>query len=256
MRPFLLLIALSFRSLLRDKMFLPILVWAGLLILVTTILSDLGISDYGQVVFQIAHFGLHVTGVFVTLIWGSRLICEAKSSGGVEAQLSTAYPRTLWLLATYLGLAVALLSFVVSFLAIWTVWISYQKFTIPSFDAYLAFFLLWFIWLIVGALVFFFGSFARQGVAVFGALCLWLLGMGSSFLSSGVGTGDDKSLVLIVWQKIAPLWNFSGLNASNSVYVGDSLSFWLATPAVLQAVGVICVLIGLAVYFFETKDIH
>jgi ABC-type transport system involved in multi-copper enzyme maturation permease subunit len=254
MRPFLLLAALSFRSLLRDKMFLPILVWVGMLILITTILSDLGISDYGQVVFQIAHFGLHVTGVFITLIWGSRLICEAKSSGGVEAQLSTAYPRTLWITATYLGLAVALLSFVVLFIAIWTVWISLQKFTLPSFDAYMAFFLLWFVWLVVGALVFFFGSFARQGVAVFGALCLWMLGMGSRFLSGG-NSGED-SIVLALWQKVSPFWDFSGLNVSNSLYLGESVSLYAVGPAIIQAVGIMLVLIGLAVYLFETKDIH
>jgi len=254
MRPFLLLAALSFRSLLRDKMFLPIVLWVGILIFITTILSDLGVSDYSKVVFQIAHLGLHVTGVFVTLIWGSRLICEAKSSGGIEAQLSTAYPRTLWVLATFLGLAIALLSFIVLFLVIWTVWIYFQRFGVPSGDAYLSFFLLWFIWLAVAALVFFFGSFARQGVAVFGALCLWLLGMGSRFLSGS--KGSDESLVLALWEKVSPFWDFSGLNTSNALYVGDPVSFAVVLPPVVQVLGIILVLLGACVYLFETKDVH
>jgi hypothetical protein len=81
--------------------------------------------------------------------------------------------------------------------------------------------------------------------------------MSSRFLSAGnTGNEGEESLILALWQKIAPFWDFSGLNASNSLYLGEPLSASIIGPAVLQAVGIICVLIGAAVYLFETKDIH
>ena len=78
--------------------------------------------------------------------------------------------------------------------------------------------------------------------------------MGSRFLSGG-NSGED-SIVLALWQKVSPFWDFSGLNVSNSLYLGESVSLYAVGPAIIQAVGIMLVLIGLAVYLFETKDIH
>lgn len=246
-----------FRSLLRDKVFLPAIVVSIFISIFSVGISDLTVEDFDQVVSQISLACFHFAGIAVALIWGSRVMSELYNRGIVESQLSTPISRTYWVFGNFLGIAKALFLIWLVFLAFFHYLLIKNNFDGIDSMMFKIFVLQGMLWLVVTALVFFFGSFCRPATMLFCSVCAWLIGtisfwVGQSFSSAG----GNQSFTSMILGKIALVWDLSRLNLANLLYTGGDIPNSLFFTNFLYGLLTVLVLLFFCSAIIKNKDIN
>lgn len=164
----------------RGKIFVPAAVILAIVIGFANLASDWSIADFNKILFDIGAFGFHMTGCFVAILWGTKVVTDSTEQGSLEIQLASPVSRTTWLVGRYLGLvaALAVLGFV--FLVVWQLVMLMNSFGWMTMRQWSVFAILSVEWLIVAAIAILFASFCRPPVALFSSLCLWIAGLVSA----------------------------------------------------------------------------
>lgn len=244
----------SFKLLLRDKVFLPVVLVGMTLGMVSVIVSDWSVEDFTMIVTQVALLGFHITGVVVSLIWGSRIISELHQKGVVESQMVTPISRFTWLMGNFLGLVFALIVLWVILISMWQGlllmnrfdWLDAEKISVLALQGLL--------WIVVAALVFFFGTFCGPAVTLFAAASAWLMGLTTAWAKASIGM-ETPPHVTVILDVMSKFWDLSRLNLANHVYAGRPLPMEQVAACALYGLSIVVVLMIGGGFILEKKDI-
>ena len=98
----------TFLSLKRDKIFQPLSIIIAAAVGVAVFAADWSLESRSQVYHDIVVFIFQVSGAFISMIWGVKIISDSKQDGSIELSMSRPLPRSQWLLGRMLGLFISL----------------------------------------------------------------------------------------------------------------------------------------------------
>lgn len=192
----------------RDQIFQPLAVIVGAAIAIAIFATDWSIEDRSLVYHNIIAFVFQMSGSIIALIWGVKIIADAKVDGSIEQSLTRPISRGQWLLGRLLGLGASLFILNIAVGIIWrTGAYIYDIHTVVSWFT-ISMVQTLFLWIIVGGLAVFVSSFTGPGTALFASASLWLLGLVSKPISQGL-TGQSFENLRIFTTQIANIWTLS-----------------------------------------------
>ena len=161
----------------RDKIFAPSLITGVFLIFLTSVISEFTIAEMAKIYLELAFTMFNFTGSTIAILWGTKLIIDAKNEGSINNQLAAPIDRSQWLLGKFLGLCAALIIF--------GVLLSIILLTTMVFNQYASLAMVHIIivlhyilgWIVLAAIALFFSTFASQGIAIFSTISLWFMGL-------------------------------------------------------------------------------
>jgi len=243
----------TFLLLRRDRIFLPVLLCTLVIAAFANIASDWSIADFTKVLFDIGFFGFQLTGALVAMLWGTKLIADARRDGTLEVQLAQPVGRVTWILGRFLGLALCLLLLGGLVLAIWQVFMLLNDFGRMSSAQLVGFAFVVLGWLVLGALATAAATLLKQSLAFFCTLALWLAGMASTLVASTLGASTPEITRKLV-TGLARMWDLQQFNLVDHTLAAG----WVALPelAYRAAYGglLVLALITFACIIFACRD--
>jgi len=170
----------------RDQIFQPLTVIVGAALAIAIFATDWSIEEKSSVYHNLVAFIFQISGSIISLIWGVKIISDAKIDGSIEQSMSRPVTRSQWLLGRFLGLAFTL--FILS-LAVGIVWrLGAYVYEIPTVVSWFTISLIQtlFLWLITGSVAVFVSTFAGPGTGLFIGASMWLLGLMSRPIAQGL----------------------------------------------------------------------
>jgi ABC-type transport system involved in multi-copper enzyme maturation permease subunit len=198
----------TFITLRRDQIFYPALIITVLIFLIASFVAEWSVDDIRIIFFNFSQTLFRLSGDILALLFGTKILQDAKADGSIETSLSRPIGRGSWVLGKYLGLASCLILFGVSAGLSWKLIDFIFSMGIPS-DL-----LFWGIgfaiceWLIVAAVSVFFSTIGGFGSALFASSMLWILGLLAGAIASSF-SGDNEGFDFVnLVDKVAIFWNF------------------------------------------------
>ena len=237
----------------RDRIFLPALAASVTAALAAEAVSDWSVEEFFKILFDVGYFGLQLLGIFVSLFWGIKSITDSRQQGALEVQLAAPISRPTWLIGKFLGLAIALTALGVIQVAIFQVFMRFNDFGWLTPPEIAAFVLMIEGWIVLAALATLFASFCGQAVAMFSALALYIVGLGSSLVANTLNPNAPASTRAAV-EFVARLWDFQQFNVVEPAVLGG-----FPGRAELWARGgyglvLILILVSIACVVFSRRD--
>lgn len=211
MRSFIALHREGFKWLVRDKIFIPMIL-AGLMItLCSNLISNWSIEDFKKILFDVGIAGFRLVGGSIAILWGTRMIHDALTERSIEPRLAAPIRRETWFLARFTALASVLIIMGLVFLLSWqAIMLVTGGGTMTNIQGW-ALGILVSEWLVLGALAMAIASFSGFAVALFASGALWIVGLMIPLLAST----RDPTIVPetgIIVDFIADVWNFQRFN--------------------------------------------
>jgi len=206
----------TFTLLRRDKIFAPFIIVTILVTAIANLASDWAIEDFTKILFDFGAFGYHVTGTLVAIMWGTKTLIDSRSQGSVETQLASPVSRPTWLIGKFLGLAFALLTLAVAFIAIWQLVMFLNRYGMMGKPEILMFAFLTLDWLVMGAVAICFASTMSSAVSLFAACTLWVVGMAAPSVAQLLSP-ETPLITRTLVEGIARFWNLQQFNLVDAV---------------------------------------
>lgn len=223
MRAFLALYREGFKWLVRDKIFIPVVI-AGIAVAVfANLASNWSIEDFKKILFDVGLAGFRLTGGMVAILWGGRMIHDALTERSIEPRLAAPIRRETWFLARFAALASVLALMGLIFLLCWqAIMLGFGGGAMTNIQGW-ALGMLICEWLVLGAMAMAFASFSGFAVALFATSAMWLAGLMAPLLSA---TRDPKIApeTGVFLDFVADVWNFQRFNLIDQLgVVGQSI---------------------------------
>jgi len=242
----------TFLSLKRDKIFQPLSIIIAAAVAVAIFAADWSLESRSQVYHDIIVFIFQVSGAFISMIWGVKIISDSKQDGSVELSMSRPLPRSQWLLGRMLGLFFSLLA--MSFITglIWrlgAVACDIETNTLWFSIALAQTTLLWFI---TGSVAIFMSSFTGPGTALFASISIWILGLLSRPIATGI-VGSSSPAAKQFTEFLAKIWSLSPLIPESH---GTIISVLVRQQTALYALAILSAFYFMGAAFAHFKDIN
>ncbi len=244
----------SFRLLRRDKIFLPAAVIGGVLMQLAISISELGIENITQMLFNFASAGFHLTGAVVAILWGSKIISDTRQEGSIEVQLASPVSRPAWLLGKFLGMTTVLLLLGCILIGIWQLLTAAQSWELLPIRQLVILSYMILGWIVIAALAIFFSSFTSGAVSLFCTACAWLLGMTSAAIYQSL-PNKTHPLTVAIMKYSAYLWDLQRFNFASLAHAQEALPQEQLTHSALYGVLLIVLLLSFACTIFSKRDI-
>ena len=244
----------TFTLLRRDRIFTPFLISALAISIFAQLASDWGVEEFNKILNDIGFFGFQMTGSFVALFWGTKMVSDSRTEGSIEVELAAPIGRTTWLLGKYLGLAAALVLLGVIIVVGWQGMMLLNDFGWMKGTEWTAFGFTVLAWTVLGAVAVLFGCLVRQTVALFVSLALWITGLCSALVANTLHPDTPETTKRLV-TGIARAWDLQQFNLVSSAVSGiplpgEELGWRLAYGVLL-----IVFVLSLASALFRRRDI-
>ncbi len=245
----------TFLQLLRDKVFVPFSIALFCFLGMSVLISDWAHGDFTKVMMEVASFGFHLMGGFLSIFWAVKLMGDSKAEGVMELQLSTPISRSQWVIGKFLGLSSVLLFAGALMIAGWQVCLLMDGQSIMSLRQLVIFLNIIFLWVILGGIGLFFCSFAGSNIALFSSVCLWFLGLLAPVAVSALSETTPQWIRSTV-EGVAGVWNLQRFIKTSIVY-----DFTLPIPwdnvlyTGLYGCGILLIVLPLTGWVFNNKDI-
>lgn len=169
-------IAQTFLLLRRDKVFMPVAVMMLLSMLFAHIASFWGIAEFDKILFDVGLTGIGLTGIFVAIFWGTKLIADSKREGSLELELAAPISRGYWVVGRFIGLCTTLIFIGMLMMLTWQLFmlLNYFGWMKPRHLVIFGFQIL--SWIVMASLSVCIASLAAQTTAMFTCFSLWIVG--------------------------------------------------------------------------------
>ena len=244
----------SFTLLRRDRIFIPFLISAIAISIFAQLASDWGVEEFSKILNDVGFFGFQMTGSFVALFWGIKMVSDSRTEGAIEVELAAPIHRTTWLLGKYLGLTTTLILLGIIIIVSWQAMMLLNSFGWMNRAEWTAFAFTVLQWAVLGAVAVSFGCLIRQTVALFVSLALWLSGLCSAVVANTLHPDTPRATKRLV-VGIARAWDLQQFNLASSAASGiplpwEELGWRLAYGALL-----IGFVLSLATVLFRRRDV-
>lgn len=239
----------------RDKVFFPAILFGGLLGVFAAMASAWTIDDYNRVLYDFGLGGFHFIGAIVAVFWGAKTISDYKSDSSIELQLTAPISKSHWFLGKYLGLLFVLSVIGLGLMALWQVILLQYGYEMMQTRQVIPFLMFVLEWWILGAVAFFFASFATSTTSIFCTLVAWILGLTSQLFYTAM-TSETGAFIKGSLGLLKKYWNFQRLNYSDFAVVGEFPSSAYIMSSVLFASCVIVLLVSLGAFVFNRRQIQ
>lgn len=244
----------TFTLLRRDKIFTPFLISAIAISIFAQLASDWGVEEFNKILNDIGFFGFQMTGSFVALFWGIKMVSDSRTEGSIEVELAAPIERTTWLLGKYLGLTATLILLGALIVVSWQGMMLLNNFGWMQMTEWIAFAFTILAWAVLGALAILFGCLMRQTVALFVSLALWISGLCSTIVANTLHPDTPESTKRLV-VGIARAWDLQQFNLVSSAVSGIPLPWNELGWRLAYGVLLIAFILSIATVLFRRRDV-
>jgi ABC-type transport system involved in multi-copper enzyme maturation permease subunit len=244
----------TFTLLRRDRIFIPFLISALAISVFAQLASDWGVEEFSKILNDIGFFGFQMTGSFVALFWGTKMVSDSRTEGSIEVELAAPIQRTTWLIGKYLGLTAALLLLGVLIVVSWQAMMLLNDFGWMKPAEWTAFGFTILAWSVLGAVAVMFGCLIRQTVALFVSLALWVTGLCSAVVANTLHPDTPESTKRLV-SGIARAWDLQQFNLVSSAVSGIPLPWEELGWRLAYGVLLIVFVLSTASFLFNRRDV-
>jgi Cu-processing system permease protein len=238
----------------RDRIFVPIVLSAMAIAIFAQLASDWSVAEFSKVLNDIGFFGFQMTGTLVAIFWGIKMVTDSKTEGSIEVELAAPISRSTWLLGKYLGLVAAFFLLAIVILVAWQAMMLLNDFGWMSQPELVALGFTILGWAVMGAVALLFGCIARQAVALFVTLALWLAGLTSAMIANTLSQDTPESTKTIV-QGIARAWDLQQFNLASRASQGAAIPWPDLSWRLAYGVLLVAITLSLACALFSRKDV-
>ncbi len=243
----------SFFILIRGQVFFGTLAFMFLMIYLANVSSYWSVAEFDKIFFDVGFFAIHLVGNVVAVLWGVKLVAEARERGSHELALVTPLSRSLWILGKFAGLAAALLLVAVLTLCFWQLVMLLGDFGWLGKNITL-FFIHMLSWWVLGALAVLFSTFCNPTTALFASGSCGLVGLLLRIIYENLPP-DMGPWGLVIIKFLTSLWDLQRFNLVSLEFT-NGLSplmncFWIT----LYGFSLVGFFLSLASYTFERRDL-
>jgi len=243
----------TFILLRRDRIFWPALGASLFISAMAALLSSWGTEDLVKMRYDFGMFGFQLSGSAVAMLWGVKMIADARQDGSLEVQLAAPVSCGVWLVGKYLGLGACLLLISGLFMTIWQAMLLALDYSLMRAPQLLVFAFMVLGWMVTGAVAVFFASLVRAPLAMFATVSAWIVGLVSPLV--GQATTQDTPLpIRLMVTTISRYWNLQQFNLVDKVLDSALPGLRLILDRGLYGVVLIALLITLASLISSRRD--
>lgn len=245
------------KGLRRDAVVLPAVGICGAVFCLANLASGWSIADFKKILFDLGAVGFHLTGGVVAILWGARILSEARRDGTVEFELSGPVSRTTWVLGKYFGLALTLVLLGIFLIGIWQGVMVMGGYGWMARNEWLVFAYLLLMWLVIAAVVTFFSSFSGSGVASFASAAAWVAGLSTEPVAFTLAP-ETPEITRTIVEFLVRVWNLQSFNLVDALTGTGGRIFptdEVLGYTVLYALGITVVCVGAACGIVGRKDL-
>jgi Cu-processing system permease protein len=245
----------SFLQLVRDRIFIPVIVASFGLFAFSAIASEWGIEDFRKMLFDFGFMGLSLLGTFVAIFWGVKMVCDDKEGGSIDLVLIAPVARWQIVVARFLGLGAALIIMAVVLLGAWQLVMWWNRFGLMRDTDLIAYAGIVMSWLSMASVALTMATMSGYTIALFSSVCLWVLFRSSEAVFFAMPQNTDPMVKEIV-QFFSTYFNFQYFDFLSWTYEYTAVSFSWAEVAMRMSYGV-CFIVGflmVGVLSFARKD--
>jgi Cu-processing system permease protein len=244
----------TFRENVRDKILFTLLLFAGLLIATSMLLSRLSMGEQEKIVTDMGLAAINVIGVAIAVFVGISLVSKEIERRTLYTILARPISRVQFLLGKYLGLALTLSVNITVMLLVFlfTIWWSGGAVSLSLFQAVELIFM---ELLIVTALALFFSTFSSMVVSASLTIGLYMIGHLTSDLKAIAvkSHNEGASLLLTALYYLCP--NLEMLNIKGQAAAGVSVSLAYQSMATVYGLFYVGLLLTLSCVIFHRRDL-
>jgi ABC-type transport system involved in multi-copper enzyme maturation permease subunit len=243
----------TFILLRRDRIFWPALGASLLISAVAALFSSWGTEDLVKMRYDFGLFGFQLSGSAVAMLWGVKMISDARQDGSMEVQLAAPVSRGVWLVGKYLGLGACILLISSLFMTVWQAMLLALGYNLMQGPQLLAFAMMVLGWMVTGALAVFFASLARAPLAIFATVSTWIAGLISPLVGQAT-THDTPLPIRLVVATITRYWDLQQFNLVDKALDPAMPSLRFILDGGLYGIILIALLISLASIICSRRD--
>ncbi len=255
MKAFFALYREGFKWLVRDKIFIPVIITGIAIALFANLASDWSIEDFQKILFDIGIAGFRLTGGMVAILWGARMIHDALTERSIEPRLAAPIPRVTWFMARFAALASVLILMGCIFGLCWqTIMFATGSGRMTNIQGW-SLGLLVGEWLVLAAMAMMFASFSGFAIALFSATAMWIAGLIAPLLSA---TRDPKIAPEsgIIVDFVADVWNFQRFNLIDQLgVIGQTIQLSDLIVRLSWAGSLLFALLTIGAWRFSERDL-
>lgn len=243
---------LTVKEAIRNKILYLLLFFAVILILSSWITSELTIGDDMKIIKDIGISSIHFFGVLITVFIGIGLVFREMEKRTIYLILSKPVSRPQFLLGKFLGLALTLFLVLCSLLSIFYVVLALKG--DPDPGLLIAFYLIYFEWLLLAAIAIVFSSFSTPLLSTMLTLAAFFAGHLTEsllLLKSRVHTEAARALLSTLYHALPNLELF---NVRSQVVYHMPLPAGSIFETSLYGMFYLFTLLLLAILIFQKKD--
>ena len=243
----------TFRENLRDKILYNLLLFAGLLITASLLLSSLSMGEQQKIVADMGLAAINLIGVMIAVFVGIGLVSKEIDRRTIYTIMAKPISRAQFLTGRYLGLVLTLsvnlvIMLIVFFLMLWMVKVS------PHVSILQAIELIFVELLVVTAVALFFSTFSSAMVSASLTVGLYVIGHLTQDLKALAEKGENEfeTALLTAVYYIVP--NLEKLNLKGQAAAGIPISFTYQAMATVYGLFYASLLIAAACVTFQRRD--
>ena len=253
MRAFLAITMETFTCLRRDKVFRPVLIFGAIFMLFCWVVSEWSLEEFKKIIFDLGSFGYEMIGIAVALLWGAKIISDARSEGSIEFQLASSISRATWLLGKVCGLFISLILIGITLTLFWQVTFWAYGFPLFAPGDLSVFLLITLEWLIVAAMAMFFSTLASLPIALFSSLGLWICGIAIAPVTRTLPE-TVSPVTRFFLHKFTTFWDLTRLHIVDQVLENGALASRDLNLRIIYAVCLIVFFLTAATLVFRNRD--
>ena len=245
----------SYKKLYRDKVFIPAVTIAILMMIAAIIISDFGVLEVYKYIYDLGSSSYLLIGCLTGIFWGANLVADARIDGSMETQLSAPISRSTWILGKFIGLFLVKILLSVILICFWQLLftsLNYGNFTTSSL---LAFMSLSLCWLTMDAVTILFSVISSKSVALFSSFSLFLIGLMTGPIYQTLSPKTDPFTRQMV-SKFTGIWDLSYFNLSTYLIKEEVINSSIFLPRLYYSLAIILGCMSLSILIFSNSDLQ
>lgn len=243
----------TFRENLRDKILYNLLLFAGLLIVASLLLSSLSMGEHQKIVADMGLAAINLIGVMIAVFVGIGLVSKEIDRRTIYTVMARPISRAQFLVGRYLGLALTLsvnlvILLVVFLFMLWMVRVS------PHVSILQAIELIFVELLVVTAVALFFSTFSSAMVSASLTVGLYVIGHLTQDLKALAEKGENEFVTALLTGVYYLVPNLEKLNIKGQAAAGVPISFTYQAMATVYGLFYASLLIAAACVIFQRRD--
>lgn len=243
----------TFRENLRDKILYNLLLFAGLLIAASLLLSSLSMGEHHRIVTDMGLGAINLTGVIIAVFVGIGLVSKEIDRRTIYTIMARPISRAQFLIGRYLGLALTLsvnlcVMVLVFLLTLWWIQASFHVSLLQAVE------LIFVELLVVTALALFFSAFSSAMVSATLTVGLYVIGHLTQDLKGIAEKSENEFATTLLTGIYYLVPNLEKLNIKGQAAAGVSVSLAYQATATLYGLCYASLLIVVACVIFKRRD--